>query len=68
MDAKPTINTVSPGQRIGAMKGKLIIPDDFDAPLSDDVLATFERKRHMAAGSGSPVKTTTAKSTRHSPH
>ncbi len=66
MDANATMDTVSLGQRIGAMKGKLFIPDDFDAPLPDDVLATFERKNHMAAGSGYPVKTTTAKSTRHS--
>ena len=29
-------------RRIGAMKGKLIIPDDFDAPLPDDLLAVFE--------------------------
>lgn len=30
------------GRRIGAMKGKLVIPDDFDAPLPDDVLDAFE--------------------------
>jgi len=30
------------GQRIGAMKGKLVLPDDFDAPLPDDVLDMFE--------------------------
>lgn len=28
--------------RFGLLKGKLHIPDDFDAPLSDDVLAEFE--------------------------
>ncbi|WP_460137571.1 type II toxin-antitoxin system Phd/YefM family antitoxin [Pseudomonas sp. S1_E04] len=32
----------STGRRIGAMKGKLVIPQDFDAPLSDDVLDAFE--------------------------
>ncbi|WP_232910087.1 type II toxin-antitoxin system Phd/YefM family antitoxin [Pseudomonas paralactis] len=32
----------SNGQRIGAMKGKLVIPDDFDAPLPNDLLDAFE--------------------------
>ena len=32
----------SKGRRIGAMKGKLVIPDDFDAPLPDDLLDAFE--------------------------
>ncbi|WP_438868592.1 type II toxin-antitoxin system Phd/YefM family antitoxin [Pseudomonas sp. L1(2025)] len=32
----------SKGRRIGAMKGKLIIPEDFDAPLPDDLLDAFE--------------------------
>ncbi|HJR30524.1 MAG TPA: type II toxin-antitoxin system prevent-host-death family antitoxin [Pseudomonas sp.] len=30
------------GQRIGAMKGKLVLPEDFDAPLPDDMLDAFE--------------------------
>ena len=30
------------GRRIGAMKGKLVIPEDFDAPLPDDLLDAFE--------------------------
>ncbi|MNF88613.1 type II toxin-antitoxin system [compost metagenome] len=29
------------GQRIGAMKGKMVVPDDFDAPLPDDLLDSF---------------------------
>lgn len=29
-------------QRIGAMKAKLVVPKDFDAPLSDDMLDDFE--------------------------
>lgn len=29
-------------RRIGAMKGKLVIPDDFDAPLPDDLLDAFQ--------------------------
>ena len=32
----------SNGRRIGAMKGKLVIPDDFDAPLPNDLLDTFD--------------------------
>ncbi|MCO8309228.1 hypothetical protein [Pseudomonas mandelii] len=28
--------------RIGAMKGKLVIPDDFDVPLPDDMIDSFE--------------------------
>jgi len=29
-------------KRIGLLAGKLNIPDDFDTPLSDELLATFE--------------------------
>lgn len=29
-------------RRIGILKGKLNLPRDFDAPLPDDVLRTFE--------------------------
>ncbi|MHC8327748.1 type II toxin-antitoxin system Phd/YefM family antitoxin [Pseudomonas sp. LB1P83] len=32
----------SSARRIGAMKGKLILPEDFDAPLSDEMLDAFE--------------------------
>lgn len=32
----------SKARRIGAMKGKLVIPQDFDAPLSEDLLDAFE--------------------------
>lgn len=31
-------------RRIGLLKGKLKVPDDFDAPLPDDVLDAFEGK------------------------
>ncbi len=35
--AKPT------GRRkLGLLAGKMLIPDDFDAPLSEEVLASFE--------------------------
>ncbi len=30
------------GQRIGAMKDKLVITNDFDAALPDDLLGAFE--------------------------
>lgn len=30
------------GPRIGAMKGMFVVPDDFDAPLPDDLLDAFE--------------------------
>ena len=29
-------------KRLGRLNGKLTIPDDFDAPLAGDVLASFE--------------------------
>ncbi|AZE94319.1 Prevent host death protein, Phd antitoxin A [Pseudomonas orientalis] len=32
----------SKARRVGAMKGKLVIPSDFDAPLSEDLLDAFE--------------------------
>jgi len=32
----------SKGRRIGAMQDKLVIPDDFDAPLSDDLIEAFQ--------------------------
>ncbi|SAK86761.1 prevent-host-death protein [Caballeronia fortuita] len=42
----PVVRLVSveqkPKLRLGLMKGKITIADDFDAPLADEVLATFE--------------------------
>ena len=29
-------------KRFGLLQGKLVVPDDFDAPLPEDVLAAFE--------------------------
>jgi len=29
----------------GADRGKLVVPDDFDAPLPDDILAAFNGER-----------------------
>lgn len=36
------IYTERPKRRMGALKGKIKIADDFDAPLSDDILKSFE--------------------------
>ena len=30
-------------RRLGLDRGRLVVPDDFDAPLADEVLAAFER-------------------------
>ncbi|HEX7948122.1 MAG TPA: type II toxin-antitoxin system Phd/YefM family antitoxin [Phenylobacterium sp.] len=38
----PLAPTERPKRKLGALKGKLVIPDDFDAPLPDDVLDLFE--------------------------
>lgn len=35
----------APKRRLGLLKGKLLAPEDFDAPLPDDVLADFEGGR-----------------------
>ncbi|MET0230426.1 MAG: type II toxin-antitoxin system prevent-host-death family antitoxin [Rhodanobacteraceae bacterium] len=29
-------------RKLGVLAGRLIVPDDFDAPLPDEVLAAFE--------------------------
>ena len=36
------ISPLKPKLRLGVLKGKIRIADDFDAPLADDVLAGFE--------------------------
>jgi prevent-host-death family protein len=33
----------SGGRQLGIDRGRYSVPDDFDAPLPDDVLAAFER-------------------------
>jgi prevent-host-death family protein len=33
-----------PARKLGALKGKLRVPDNFDAPLPANVLAGFERR------------------------
>jgi len=37
------LETVKKPIRYGLLKGKIHIPEDFDAPLPDDVLAEFEK-------------------------
>ncbi len=44
---KPSVKLVSAdagvgAKRMGVLAGKLVVPDNFDAPLPDDVLALFE--------------------------
>jgi antitoxin (DNA-binding transcriptional repressor) of toxin-antitoxin stability system len=34
--------SVKPKKRLGLMEGKLTVPDDFDAPLPPELLASFE--------------------------
>jgi hypothetical protein len=31
-----------PGRCFGTLRGQFVVPDDFDTPLSDDVLSAFE--------------------------
>lgn len=31
-----------PGRRFGTLQGQFVVPQDFDTPLSDDVLSAFE--------------------------
>lgn len=38
----PATPPTAPQKRIGILAGKLTVPEDFDAPLPDDVLAAFE--------------------------
>lgn len=33
----------SRARRFGVDRGRFVVPDDFDAPLPDDVLAAFEQ-------------------------
>ena len=40
------LTTPAPGRRrvLGLLAGQLQVPDDFDAPLPDDMLAAFEAR------------------------
>lgn len=37
------LETPKPRRRLGLLEGKLHLPDDFDAPLPDEVLDSFEQ-------------------------
>ena len=37
--------SAKPKKRLGLLEGKLIIPDDFDAPLPREILAAFTGER-----------------------
>ncbi|MGA2005002.1 MAG: type II toxin-antitoxin system Phd/YefM family antitoxin [Terriglobales bacterium] len=55
--AAPPINRLRP---LGAMEGKIYIAEDFDAPLPDDILASFygeepKRKKPACAKSVRPA-------------
>jgi antitoxin (DNA-binding transcriptional repressor) of toxin-antitoxin stability system len=43
-EAKLTAATATPAskKKLGTLAGTLHIPDDFDAPLDDDIIAEFE--------------------------
>jgi antitoxin (DNA-binding transcriptional repressor) of toxin-antitoxin stability system len=45
-----------PKRRLGLLKGKLLVPDGFDATLPDDVLADFEGGRSCGARTTSPPR------------
>jgi prevent-host-death family protein len=36
------INAKPPRRRLGTLEGKIHIPDDFDDPLPDEIIAEFE--------------------------
>ena len=38
----PVAEFVAPTKKIGVLAGKLVVPEDFDAPLPDDILQIFE--------------------------
>jgi hypothetical protein len=40
--ALTSVTCIKPKKRIGILEGRLIIPEDFDAPLPDDLLAAFD--------------------------
>lgn len=40
----PLIPTERPKRRLGLLAGRAHIPDDFDAPLPDEILGEFEGK------------------------
>lgn len=41
---KPVVNSVVDIRPFGLCKGEFTVPDDFDAPLPEDILKAFEGK------------------------
>lgn len=41
----PANDEPTPKKRLGLLAGKLHIPEDFDAPLTDDIVTEFEKNR-----------------------
>ena len=37
-----SIDAAAPPRRLGILDGKIHVPDDFDDPLSDEIIAEFE--------------------------
>jgi antitoxin (DNA-binding transcriptional repressor) of toxin-antitoxin stability system len=37
----PVGESATPTKKIGVLAGKLVVPEDFDAPLPDDIVQTF---------------------------
>jgi antitoxin (DNA-binding transcriptional repressor) of toxin-antitoxin stability system len=37
-----SIDAAAPPRRLGILDGKIHVPDDFDDPLPDDIIAEFE--------------------------
>jgi prevent-host-death family protein len=42
------IPTKESGRKLGMFRGKFVVPDDFDAPLPDELLDLFEGKEKRA--------------------
>jgi prevent-host-death family protein len=38
------VSTKKPKRKLGIFEGKFVVPDDFDAPLPDEILDAFEGK------------------------
>lgn len=38
----PVAESAASAKKIGVLAGKLVVPEDFDAPLPDDILQIFE--------------------------
>lgn len=48
VEAPPIAPQPAPQRRFGTFAGQFVVPDDFDAPLPDDVLAAFEGDEEKA--------------------